>query len=336
MFRIKIILFFFCFSSIFSQSKKFIIQDSISKLVIEHVAIDLRNNKGFFSNEKGEFYINTKEINSITVSHLSYEEKIVNFNSVDSVILMIPKINLIEEVVISIKKKKKKEIQQEFALKKNNIFAGFGAYGFQFTTIIKPFDTLRNYYYDKIKIPISLNEFDAHKYKQIPLGLVRVSFHEIENDLPTESIIDKQYYCIIDKRVLKRKFIELELFNRILIPTKGIVCVVTMLGKTDEKGSLILEDFNYYMKINNEKIKFLKTLPFTIPLVKIEQEDKKNSPSKAKIYFNKSSEYLGITPPFSVPAGLSEKERMDYIKNRNIGNDKKFFVPLGINYIYYE
>jgi len=37
-----------------------------------------------------------------------------------------------------------------------------------------------------------------------------------------------------------------------------------------------------------------------------------------------------------VPAGLSEKERMDYIKNRNIGNDKKFFVPLGINYIYYE
>ena len=68
----------------------------------------------------------------------------------------------------------------------------------------------------------------------------------------------------------------------------------------------------------------------------IEQEDKKNSPSKAKIYFNKSSEYLGITPPFSVPAGLSEKERMDYIKNRNIGNDKKFFVPLGINYIYYE
>jgi len=27
---------------------------------------------------------------------------------------------------------------------------------------------------------------------------------------------------------------------------------------------------------------------------------------------------------------------MDYIKNRNIGNDKKFFVPLGINYIYYE
>ena len=89
-------------------------------------------------------------------------------------------------------------------------------------------------------------------------------------------------------------------------------------------------------EFDNEKIKFLKTLPFTIPLVKIEQEDKKNSPSKAKIYFNKSSEYLGITPPFSVPAGLSEKERMDYIKNRNIGNDKKFFVPLGINYIYYE
>ncbi len=109
--KITTILFIlYCSSYAFSQSKEFIILDSLTNKPINLVHITYANlNIGSVSNTEGKIKIPLKK-NSILISHINYREKALNYKDFvnkERIILSQKPIELNEIVVSNIKLKEK-------------------------------------------------------------------------------------------------------------------------------------------------------------------------------------------------------------------------------------
>jgi hypothetical protein len=104
---IFLIPFFFINFTFFSQGKKIIIVDSLTKNHIEYANIKyLNSKKGTFSNNFGVFDINIKKSEKILISVLGYKNKILITQKIKDTIFLKPKSIILDEISIKINSKK--------------------------------------------------------------------------------------------------------------------------------------------------------------------------------------------------------------------------------------
>ncbi|OYQ47921.1 hypothetical protein CHU92_00925 [Flavobacterium cyanobacteriorum] len=333
--KLKIIfLVVICFLNGYSQNQKYIVKDSLTNEVIEFVGINFLNNVGVYTGSNGEFYADPSRTPKIIISHLSYEEKIVQLYKSDNIIYLTPKVINLNEIVIENKKLKKQFIDINTSNKNTKNFSGFGTYGYQLAVLIKPIDTLKNYYLDQISLPINVDKLwmSINNMKEVPNALVRINFSINSNNKPSDSLFNYLEYILLNKKTYKEGFVYHKMKTRISVPKEGLFCILTLLGETDLKGNLIVEKPTYKSYNLGKEIIFFKYLPIQIPLQK--ENEEQNSFSRS--YFNKEDNAYGnVTPLIAVPSSLTSKERASYIreKSEELG---RFSVPIKYTLYYYD
>ena len=91
----------------YSQNTKIVILDSISNLPIKYANVNFLNGFGVFSNENGSIMISDLTVNSIEISHVSYESKKIDLKKINnSIVLLKPKIIKLDEIIIKKEKLK--------------------------------------------------------------------------------------------------------------------------------------------------------------------------------------------------------------------------------------
>lgn len=331
--RIYLLLVFFTTINCFSQLNTLHVLDSLTNAKIEFVAVDFLDNSGVFTDKTGAFKINLNTQKKIKLTHALYVQKIINLTNTDSIVFLTPKINEIEKIIIDSKKTSKKYIFKKLNDKiATDKFAGFGAYGFQFINIIKPLDSIKNYFIDGLQIPVYLNQKSKYINNTKVNGLVRITFHHIINNKPSDSIIGEINYSVINHKVLSKNILKIDLKKKVNIPLEGMFCMVTMLGECTEKGDLIIENLYDYVTINETKKYYLKSLPFTVPLL----ESNEAEVTKCRLLFNTGSDFNKINIPYTISKDLSEEDKKKFLQLKNSNSKENFHVPFGVNYLYYE
>jgi hypothetical protein len=326
----KIILLFFV-SITFAQNVKFQIRDSITYEPIKFVSVDLLNGYGCYSNEYGEVKIDISDIRRIKLSHLSYKLKEIDIQNVPDIIYLVEKTIYLNEVIINndVKKVFYSQKRQGFD---ENLFCGFGAYGFEIAIPLhSPIDN--ECFLQEITIPINIDKqwMKLADISELPLSLIRINFTKNLNDKPSDTLLFSPEYYFIDKKTLKRKAIIYELHNELIIPKEGLFCVITFLGKANVEGNLIFEMPTYKKNVLGKDIIFTKYQPLQIPIY--------NSKSKNSTYsrdsFLKNSKFLKVVPPISIPIYFNAEERATFLKSQlEIMTD--YSVSIGYKFYYYE
>lgn len=326
-------IFFIFFYSLFgySQQIKFKVKDSLTNKGIEFVSVNFLNGYGVFSNAKGEVYLDLNGIENIELSHISYHNKTIKTNQIDSIIYLQQNFQSLKEIVVS-KKSKKKYYKENFKIKKNDSYVQFGTYGYQIASLIQ-IDSSNNSYLDEVYIPIEIDEvwMKVNRLNSIENSIVRISFHENVMNYPSENAIIDSENILIDKKILNKKGISHKLKEGILIPEEGIYCLITFLGKADLDGNLVLEMPLYKQKYQGKEIDFIKYHPIVIPM----NLNVKSDPTYSRCVFSKDLSFSRLIPTVAVPAKYQGEEKKEYMQSRFSPNDN-YSINIGFKYYKYE
>lgn len=262
----------------YSQNTKIIVLDSILNLPIKYANVNFLNGFGVFSNEKGNIMISDLNVNSIEISHVSYESKKIDLNKINnSIVLLKPKIIKLDEIVI---KKEKLKLLKKISLKpkihSNYKEMFFSAIGLKLAFKIDPSDNKINIL-KSIEIPLIKKTNDATKNfypeKKYPYKtLIKIEILESINDKPGENLYDCNKYEIINSELLNDSFIS-TFEKNIKIPDNGLFVVVTFIGKVDENNLLIAE-MPYDINKKYPDGKFIKWILPNIPISTRQNDNK--------------------------------------------------------------
>lgn len=205
-----ILLFLFTISA--SAQIKGVVKDSITKQPIAYVSVWVENkNIGTTSEENGSFELNVSENESIIFSVFGYENKTISVKNI-SEILLIPKINEIEEVVITSSLKTKQteigDVKKQFYLPEpQNI----------------PWLFARKFNLDKSNPDLKyLKELIYFTNSEVEKGIFRARVFEVnEEGLPGDDLISEE--IIVNVKKGKHKTIVDISKHNIQIPEKGII-----------------------------------------------------------------------------------------------------------------
>lgn len=262
----------------YSQNTKIIVLDSISNLPVKYANVNFLNGFGVFSNEKGNIMISDLNVNSIEISHVSYESKKIDLNKINnSIVHLKPKIIKLDEIVI---KKEKLKLLKTISLKpkihSNYKEMFFSAIGLKLAFKINPSDNKISIL-KSIEIPLFKKTNDATKNfypeNQYPYKtLIKIEILESIDDKPRENLYDYNKYEIINSELLNDSFIS-SFEKSIKIPENGLFIVVTFIGKVDENNLLITE-MPYDIKKKYPDGKFIKWILPNIPISKRQNDNK--------------------------------------------------------------
>ncbi|MFD2891349.1 hypothetical protein ACFS5J_04905 [Flavobacterium chuncheonense] len=328
-------LLLFLISFNFYAQRKIQFLDSISNDRIGYVSIDLLNGNGYYGNSEGVTYLDTVNFKSVKFTHISYYDKLELISTMKDTVYLKPKEIALDEVVLTkYFTGKKVEITKSISKGKDSIFCAFGTYGYQIAQFIK-FDDAKTYYIDEFSIPIKQDDLymKINNIKEFSTFLVKLSFHENYNGLPSDNTITESEYISVGKSEIKKGVITYKLVKPIKFAKNGIFSIITFLGQTDNNGDLLLESPHRVLKDKKGKeILFVKYLPIKIPL-KESKSDTVNTFSK--LFFSKENIYTRITPPISIPMNLVGVDKKEYIEN--LKRDMPiYYIDFGFKYFYYE
>lgn len=328
----KIITLLLTVSICFSQKLKFQIKDSLTHKPVEFVSIDLLNGHGFYANEYGEVNLNYHGIEKIQISHLSYETKQIEIKNISDVIYLSQKKNQINEIKIT-QGIKKVFLTHKKPKLKDHLFCDFGTYGYELAIPLKVETSDQKCYLDEITIPIRVDDMwmKINNIEKNPLSLIKISFQENVDNLPSDSLLNEPEYYFIDKKTLQRKSIQHKLKKRVMIPKEGLFCLITFLGEANEKGELLIEMPTYKREINGKEIIFSKYQPLQIPI----HEEVSEKITLSRNYFSKNSNFKKVFPRITTPSGLSKEETQLYLNNE-INKMPNYNIELDYKFYYYE
>ncbi|MCK8143401.1 carboxypeptidase-like regulatory domain-containing protein [Flavobacterium sp. I-SCBP12n] len=283
----------------YSQNTKILVLDSISNLPIKYANVNFLNGFGVFSNEKGNIMISDLNINSIEISHVSYESKKIDLNKINnSIVLLKPKIIKLDEIVI---KKEKLKLLKTISLKpkihSNYKEMFFSAIGLKLAFKINSSGNKINFL-KSIEIPLFKKTNDATKdfypEKKYPYKtLIKVEILKSIDDKPGEKLYDYNKYEIINSELLNDSFIS-TFEKNIKIPENGLFVVLTFIGKVDENNLLITE-MPYDI---NKKFPDRKFIKWILPNIPITASDK-NSNTFFRFDYGTESNWKQIEKPIN-------------------------------------
>lgn len=252
---IKFLILFVYLQSVYGQTFKGIILDSLTNKPIAYSTLSFDNiNKGTYCNELGEFTLKWEtDQKNITISCLGYEKKTVNYTylktGVNNVIKLAQKQNIIDEIVIVGVKKKYTGIKKIKTPKVIKIRSGL-PFGSEFCTLIK------NQFNKPGKmqsISLSLNKMEDLDY----LATYKVKFYEYDsiNKRPGESIYDKNLIIEPENKTYHLK-IKLDSLN-IDFPKNGICVGIEIINKKYEEKINSMSKIGPFINFTHTKLEIL-------------------------------------------------------------------------------
>lgn len=223
----------------FCQLKSVVI-DYESKEKIPFVNIWVENeNIGTTSNENGEFELEINSPKVIVLSAIGFETKKISSDLIEKKIELKPLITVLDEVVISSKKKTKELIIGEFKKSKINHYFGCG---------IKPWITARFFEYkDEYKKTSFLRSIRLLTKSEIKSSKFNIRLYDInENGEPENYIYDKNIIGIARKG---KKITEIDISGlNIEFPKNGFFIAIEWLIIEENK-----HEYKYTMEGSRKK-----------------------------------------------------------------------------------
>jgi hypothetical protein len=252
---IKFILLFICLQSVYGQTFKGIILDSLTNKPIAYSTLSFENiNKGTYCNELGEFTVKwVTEQKTIIISCLGFEKKTISYSDLkintNNYIKLVKKENVIDEIVIVNVKKKytgtKKIITPQVSVIKTGL-----PFGYEFSTLIK----------NKFNKPGKIQSItlSLRKRKNLDyLATYKVKFYEYDsiNKRPGESIYDKNLIIEPENKTYHLK-IKLDTLN-IDFPKNGICVGIEIINKKHEEKINSMSKIGPYISFTHTKSEIL-------------------------------------------------------------------------------
>jgi hypothetical protein len=205
-----ILLFLFTISA--TAQIKGVVKDGVTKQPIAYVSIWVENkNIGTTSEENGSFELNISENENLIFSVLGYETKTISVKNI-SEILLIPKINEIEEVIITSSLNTKQleigDVKKVFYLPEPQDI---------------PWLFAKKFNLDENNLEIKyIKELIYFTYSVVENGIFRARVFEVnENGLPGDDLISEEIIVNV-KKGKHKTIVDISKYN-IQIPEKGIV-----------------------------------------------------------------------------------------------------------------
>lgn len=254
--RIQIIyLLLFTTSLCYTQSISGKVKDSVTQKNLKYANIVLMNGGGTYSDEKGEFNFDVKNniYDTLMISSLGYKTKkipLIKYKGVEKInlnVFLIPKVEELDEVVISSKKiefKNKEKLGED----RNGNIGMSSLIGYETGILISNPKNLKG----KIKrVYINLKRRKNADY----IATFNIKFYEYDqkNNKPGNELYSKNIY-IEPKNRKYRLWVDVEDFN-IIFPENGICVGVEMVNTIGEveKYAYFGPLFRYTLSSGNVK-----------------------------------------------------------------------------------
>ncbi|MEP2278036.1 carboxypeptidase-like regulatory domain-containing protein [Maribacter sp.] len=263
------ISFFVFLTTKLCVAQNYTIIDSQSKESIPFAAIEiLGKNEGFFTNEKGNFFLDTTEIRKIKISCLGYNNLITENKLMKDTIFLIPKLESLSEVIVYSSKKETTTIGG----KSKNIAWHLGQHD-QLGVLLKPQADYKQSFIEEILIPIGkLPATTESKQKQFE-SVFRLHLFSNENNQPNIPLLKTP--IIIHCNEKSNKLLRVNISNKnIQFTSEGLFVCLEMIGEIDNDGQVI------------EKKNFVPNFKFT---------DKQNKYFSSHSYFKPSNSDIWIS-----------------------------------------
>ena len=253
--KIKIILFFISISFARAQSKCFIIFDKTNNSSIPYTTIYQREvHYGFFADENGRFCLDNFQ-DSIEITALGYERKIINkntLNKLDTIFLNIKTVEL-NELTVSIKRKKRKTKTLGFYHRDPlKILSS----GFTPNSSFKVATFIQNSIDDEALIKKVFCDLIPKENEHVKTFRIRLRIFSNLNNLPNEDILIEN---TIQNVEVNKKKIEFDISNiGIILPKDGIWVSLECIGYTNNQNKFILigdKQFGKYTLKDSKKFK---------------------------------------------------------------------------------
>lgn len=275
--KLLVVFLLFAMSTLYSQVNYLVVKDSITKETLPYTSIDLLNGYGLFTDENGKAFLDKEVPNRIKITHIGYKPKQVLVDRViENMILLQPDVNLMNEMKISVSKnlKKRKEVVVKPVVHNNINEMYWSSIGQQYAFYIP--NEKKNGVLKSVTIPVIVKDLyqgmAESSFEDNPYGtMVRFEFMSNSKNLPDSKLYEYEKIFVIHSGKVSQK-VEVKFDESIPIPENGFFVVMTVIGKTNEKGEYVSELPFIVNQINGEKKKSTKIILPNYPLV--EAEDK--------------------------------------------------------------
>ena len=232
--------------SCYSQ-KKYLVLDSLDKKPIEFTFIYCSNNN-IYSDNLGYFNIECNNNEYINLSRVGYKQKKILATNLKDTIFLEP-INLINEVIVRDKKKKKENsFWLGFIDKKTT--GTFLAESEAALLIDNPYGTLKKI--NKVKFTFSPTKFLGTRTTNSISYIVRLRIYDIGNQgQPSKDLLQKSITSVVNKHHTSVQFNIID--ENIYLPVNGCFISIEFIGFVDEWKKFIAKNGT---SIYNHKIQF--------------------------------------------------------------------------------
>lgn len=289
----------------YSQENYLIVKDSITKEALPYTSIDLQNGYGLFADEYGKVTLDRDIPKKVKITHIGYASKMVSVDRITgNLILLQPETNVLHEMKIPVIRKdlkKRKEYVVRPSLHDNINEMYWSSIGQQFAFYIpneKGSGVLKS-----VTIPLIVKDLYQgmadSSFEEHPYGtMVRFEFMGNSGELPGAKLYDYDKVFVIQSDKVSQKA-EVKFEESIALPDEGLFVVMTVIGKTNDKGVYVQELPYGFREVYGEKKKFIKIILPNYPLV----EAPKGQLTLFRHVFNVSEKWRRIDRPMVYKKG---------------------------------
>ncbi|WP_035677099.1 peptidase associated/transthyretin-like domain-containing protein [Flavobacterium limnosediminis] len=261
------------FSKAYSQEHYLIVKDSITKETLPYTSINLQNGYGLFTDENGKVTLDKDIPKTIKITHIGYSSRMVSIDTlIDNVVLLQPETNVLNEMKIPVTRKdlkKRKEYVVKPSLHDNIDEMYWSSIGQQFAFYIP--NEKGNGVLKSVTIPLIVKDLYQgmadSSFEEHPYGtMVRFEFMSNSDKLPGAKLYGCDKVFVIQSDKVSQK-VEVKFEESIPVPDEGFFVVMTVIGKTNEKGEYVPEMPYGVREVHGEKKKFIKIILPNYPLV---------------------------------------------------------------------
>lgn len=285
--------------SLAAQEKYFVVKDSLTKETLPYATIDFLNGYGVFSDENGKVVLNEEFPEAIKVSFMGYEaKKIKTALAAESDVLLKVSTKVLEELKVVVDKeelkKRKTFVTKPFLHEEINKMY-WSSLGQQYAFYIPK--ERRKAVLKAIAIPLIVKDLyqgmTEEAFENKPYGtMMKIEFLHNAANVPGEKLCDYDTLIVVHSGKISRKM-EVVFEENIPIPDEGLFVVMTIIGKTDEKGVYKPELPFGIREVHGVKKKFIKIILPNYPLV----EEPKGTLTLFRYTFSDNKQWNRINRP---------------------------------------
>lgn len=270
---IRLIVLLFLCSTVYSQEKYFVVKDAVTQEALPYTNINFLNGFGVFSDESGKVALNEDVPNQIKITHIGYSDVVVLLNELKgNDVFLTPSAEMMQELKVLLPKKDartRKEYVVKPSLHENSNEMYWSSLGQQFAFYV-PNDR-KNSILKSIVIPVIVKDLYQgmanQSFEDHPYGtMMKLEFMSNVANQPGKKVYDYDKVFVIYSAKVNGK-VTVEFDETIAVPENGFFALMTVIGKTDEKGEYLPEMPYGIREVNGEKKKYIKIILPNYPLV---------------------------------------------------------------------